>query len=57
MATDYEKAKSLFSSTQVNIFKKVLEEVEKQIAKFRVDLSQQLLILPSTLDQQKRLIK
>lgn len=57
VATDYEKAKSLFSNTQVNIFKKVLEEVEKQIANFREDLKQQLLILPSTLDQQKKLIK
>ena len=57
MATDYEKAKSLFSNTQVNIFKRVLEEVEKQIAHFREDLKHQLLILPSALDQQKRLIK
>lgn len=57
VATDYEKAKSLFSSTQVPIFKKVLEEVEKQIAKFREDLRQQLLVLPMTLDQQKKLIK
>ena len=57
VATDYEKAKSLFSTTQVNIFKRVLEEVEKQIAHFREDLKLQLLVLPSTLDQQKRLIK
>ncbi len=57
VATDYEKAKSLFSTTKVNIFKRVLEEVEKQIAHFREDLKHQLLVLPSTLDQQKRLIK
>lgn len=57
VATDYEKAKSLFSSTQVPIFKKVLEEVEKQIANFREDLRHQLLVLPMTLDQQKKLIK
>jgi exocyst complex component 2 len=57
VATDYEKAKSLFSNTQVPIFKRVLEEVEKQIAKFREDLRVQLLVLPMTLDQQKKLIK
>lgn len=57
VATDYEKAKSLFSNTQVHIFKRVLEEVEKQIANFREELKQQLLVLPSTLDQQKKLIK
>ena len=57
VATDYEKAKFLFSSTQVNIFKRVLQEVEKKIANFREDLKLQLLVLPSTLDQQKRLIK
>ncbi len=57
MATDYDRAKSLFCNTQVKAFKKVFEQVEKQIATFRQDLKQQLLVLPSTLDEQKKLIK
>ena len=35
----------------------MLEEVEKQLAKFREDLRKKLLKLPSTLEEQKRLIK
>ena len=35
----------------------VLEEVEKQLTKFREDLRKKLLKLPSTLEEQKRLIK
>jgi exocyst complex component 2 len=57
VANDYDKAKTLFADTKVNIFKKVLEEVEKQLAKFREDLRKKLLKLPSILEEQKRLIK
>ena len=35
----------------------VLEEVEKQLSKFRDDLRKKLLKLPSTLEEQKKLIK
>ena len=35
----------------------MLEEVEKQLAKFREDLRKKLLKLPSILEEQKRLIK
>jgi len=57
VATDYERAKSLFCNTQVKVFKRVFDQVEKQIAEFRQELKRQLLVLPSTLDRQKKLIK
>lgn len=57
VTTDYERAKSLFTSTQVKVFKKVMDEVEKQIYKFRLDLRSKLHLLPSSLEEQKRIIK
>ena len=35
----------------------VLEEVEKQVRSLRDDLRKKLLVLPSTLDHQKKFIK
>ena len=35
----------------------VLKEVENQVAKFRDDLMKKLLKLPSSLEEQKRIIK
>ncbi len=73
VTTDYERAKSLFASTQVSrathpqsrhpppsqvkAFKKVMDEVEKQIRSFRHNLRRKLQVLPSSLEEQKRIIK
>ena len=57
MTSDYEKANVHMTNTRVNIFKRVLEEVQHQIHNFRGELYRQLLVLPATLEQQKRLIK
>lgn len=57
VTNDYERAKSLFAGTQVKVFKKVLEEVENQIHKFRDDLHKKLHVLPSSLEEQKKTIK
>ena len=57
VTTDYEKAKSLFDGTQVSVFKKVLEKVETQISNFRGELYRMLQKLPSTLEEQKKIIK
>jgi exocyst complex component 2 len=57
VANDYDKAKTLFANTKVSVFKRVLAEVEKQLAKFRDDLRKKLLKLPSSLEEQKKLIK
>ncbi|XP_076469821.1 exocyst complex component 2-like [Babylonia areolata] len=53
---DFEKAKSLFASTDVKIFKKVYDEVENIIAKFSSMLHKRLLDPNNTLDEQKKLI-
>ncbi|XP_071957499.1 exocyst complex component 2-like isoform X2 [Antedon mediterranea] len=54
---DYAKAKSLFASTTVTVFKQIYEEVENKIILFREQLRKRLMELPSTMDDQKKLIK
>ncbi|KAJ8376869.1 hypothetical protein SKAU_G00074490 [Synaphobranchus kaupii] len=54
---DYEKAKSLFGTTEVQVFRKVYAEVETRIAALRGLLLDKLLETPSTLHDQKRYIR
>ncbi|XP_033125321.1 exocyst complex component 2-like isoform X2 [Anneissia japonica] len=54
---DYAKAKSLFATTTVTVFKQIYEEVENKIVQFREQLRKRLMELPSTMDEQKKLIK
>eukprot|EP00058_Branchiostoma_floridae_P027001 XP_002612492.1 hypothetical protein BRAFLDRAFT_214268 [Branchiostoma floridae] len=54
---DYAKAKSLFADTEVQVFKRVYLEVEKQIETFRGQLTEKLMQLPSSLDEQSKLIR
>uniref|UniRef100_F6YQX0 Exocyst complex component 2 n=1 Tax=Xenopus tropicalis TaxID=8364 RepID=F6YQX0_XENTR len=54
---DYEKAKSLFGKTEVQVFKKVYAEVETRIESLRNLLLDKLLETPSTLHDQKRYIR
>uniref|UniRef100_A0A8C8EG95 Exocyst complex component 2 n=1 Tax=Oncorhynchus tshawytscha TaxID=74940 RepID=A0A8C8EG95_ONCTS len=54
---DYEKAKSLFSNTEVSVFKKVYAEVETRIGALKILLLDKLLETPSTLHDQKRYIR
>ncbi|NXJ75015.1 EXOC2 protein, partial [Trogon melanurus] len=54
---DYEKAKSLFGKTEVQVFKKYYAEVETGIQALRELLLDKLLETPSTLHDQKRYIR
>ncbi|XP_063951226.1 exocyst complex component 2-like [Lytechinus pictus] len=54
---DYERARQLFSNTQVSTFKKVYDEVENRIRELQVQLHEKLMELPTPLDEQKRLIR
>ncbi|NXU71747.1 EXOC2 protein, partial [Oreotrochilus melanogaster] len=54
---DYEKAKSLFGKTEVQVFKKYYAEVETRIESLRELLLDKLLETPSTLHDQKRYIR
>ncbi|NXF19140.1 EXOC2 protein, partial [Rhodinocichla rosea] len=54
---DYEKAKSLFGKTEVQVFKKYYAEIETRIEALRELLLDKLLETPSTLHDQKRYIR
>ncbi|GLH13738.1 Exocyst complex component 2 [Gryllus bimaculatus] len=54
---DYARAKNLFGETDIAIFKKVLVEVEQRINNFREILRIKLKDMPSTLEEQKRIIR
>ncbi|XP_013403813.1 exocyst complex component 2 isoform X2 [Lingula anatina] len=54
---DYGRVRSLFKDTDIAVFKKVYEEVERRVADFREMLHKKLLELPSTLDEQKKLVR
>ncbi|ETE71354.1 Exocyst complex component 2, partial [Ophiophagus hannah] len=54
---DYEKAKSLFGKTEVQVFKKYYAEVETRVEALRKLLLDKLLETPSTLHDQKRYIR
>lgn len=54
---DYARAKSLFHDTEVAVFKKVYQEVEQRIEHFREMLLEKLKEQPSTVEEQKRLVK
>ncbi|XP_054719978.1 exocyst complex component 2-like [Uloborus diversus] len=54
---DYARAKSLFHDTEVAVFKKVYHEVEQRIDKFREMLLEKLKEQPSSVEEQKRLVK
>lgn len=54
---DYEKAKSLFGKTEVQVFKKYYAEAETRIEALRELLLDKLLETPSTLHDQKRYIR
>ncbi|XP_071813741.1 exocyst complex component 2-like isoform X3 [Apostichopus japonicus] len=54
---DFERATQLFSASQVPAFIKVYKDVEDRVVKFRDQLTQKLMQLPKSLDDQKRLIR
>ncbi|KFM81967.1 Exocyst complex component 2, partial [Stegodyphus mimosarum] len=54
---DYARAKSLFHDTEVAVFKRVYQEVEQRIEQFRDMLLEKLKEQPSTVEEQKRLVK
>ncbi|XP_078365831.1 exocyst complex component 2-like [Oculina patagonica] len=55
--SDYGRAKSLFAGTDIKIFKRVLQEVEAKIDSFRQHLKLKLADLPSSPEEQKKLIR
>ncbi|XP_042861226.1 exocyst complex component 2-like [Penaeus japonicus] len=54
---DYARAKSLFGDTQVPLFRRFYNEVEKRIDDLRGVLGEQLTRMPSSLEHQKKIIR
>lgn len=53
---DYARAKSLFANTEVQIFRKVYQDVEQRISHFRQMLYSRLQDLPMPTEKQKKII-
>ncbi|KAL3182743.1 hypothetical protein MRX96_029342 [Rhipicephalus microplus] len=54
---DYNRAKSLFQDTEVAVFRRVFNDVEQRVQRFRNSLMDSLKQLPMPVDEQKRLIR
>lgn len=54
---DYNRAKSLFQNTEVAVFRRVFNDVEQRVQRFRNALMDSLKQLPMPVDEQKRLIR
>ncbi|KAK8769331.1 hypothetical protein V5799_014204 [Amblyomma americanum] len=54
---DYNRAKSLFQNTEVAVFRRVFNDVEQRVQRFRNALMDNLKQLPMPVDEQKRLIR
>ncbi|CAB3359452.1 Hypothetical predicted protein [Cloeon dipterum] len=57
IVNDYTRAKSLFSDSDIEIFKRVFEEVDKRIDSLISRLKTQLTTMPCTLEDQKKLAR
>ncbi|KAJ8954136.1 hypothetical protein NQ318_005730 [Aromia moschata] len=54
---DYIRVKNLFHKTDIPVFKEALNEVEKRIVDLQKKLHEDLQAMPTTVEQQKRLIR
>lgn len=54
---DYARVKNLFGNSEVEVFKKVLIEIENRIGKLRITLRKKLKEMPVPLDEQKKLLE
>lgn len=54
---DYNRAKSVFQDTEVAVFRRVFQDVEQRVQRFRNTLTDSLKQLPMPVEEQKRLIR
>uniref|UniRef100_A0AC34GN75 Exocyst complex component 2 n=1 Tax=Panagrolaimus sp. ES5 TaxID=591445 RepID=A0AC34GN75_9BILA len=54
---DYTRAKSLFKESEVSLFKEVMKVLDKKMEKFKRDVRQKLIDVPTTFEEQSKLIK
>ncbi|XP_011147234.1 exocyst complex component 2 isoform X2 [Harpegnathos saltator] len=54
---DYARVKNLFKNTEVEVFRKVLEEIDDRIGNFKVLLRNKLEEMPFSLEERKKIIR
>ncbi|XP_014471188.1 PREDICTED: exocyst complex component 2 [Dinoponera quadriceps] len=54
---DYARVKNLFKNTEVEVFRKVLEEIDDRISNFKVLLRNKLEQMPFNLEERKKIIR
>lgn len=54
---DYARVKNLFKNTEVEVFRKVLEEIDNRISNFKVLLRKKLEEMPFSLEERKKIIR
>ncbi|CAK9798815.1 Exocyst complex component 2 [Anthophora quadrimaculata] len=54
---DYARVKNLFKSTEVDVFKKVLEEIDNRIDMLKIHLRKKLEEMPFSLEEHKKIIR
>lgn len=54
---DYARVKNLFKNTEVEVFKKVLEEIDDRINNFKILLREKLEEMPFSLEEHKKIIR
>ncbi|XP_011867775.1 PREDICTED: exocyst complex component 2 isoform X2 [Vollenhovia emeryi] len=54
---DYARVKNLFKNTEVDVFKRVLEEIDSRIHHFKVLLRTKLQEMPFSLEERKKIIR
>uniref|UniRef100_A0A1A9V874 Exocyst complex component 2 n=1 Tax=Glossina austeni TaxID=7395 RepID=A0A1A9V874_GLOAU len=57
VVNDYARAKSRFGKTEIPIFRKVMEEVDQRILQIRRQLHENVIKMPQSVEQQRKLIK
>ncbi|XP_018392147.1 PREDICTED: exocyst complex component 2 [Cyphomyrmex costatus] len=54
---DYARVKNLFKNTEIDVFKKILEEIDSRINNFKVLLRTKLQEMPFSLEERKKIIR
>ena len=54
---DYARVKNLFKNTEIDVFKKVLDEIDNRIVMLKAHLRNKLEEMPFSLEEHKKIIR
>lgn len=57
VVNDYSRAKNLYGKTEVQIFRRVLDEADQRVLAIRRELHTKIVRMPQAVDQQKKFVK